>query len=478
MSQVQACLCSRHPAPAHLLACLCFSTLHYIVSTQYMPSPNEGTPTQSTHSRSSNDEIAHQTNERASTTQRSIVREAVITPTNPAGPSHQPDPGPEPESVRDYLDRIVTTCRRGERSRIDATKAILETLDKLPGLSADTRDKTFGAYLAELNTVGNRAEGVAFGPNIRGDAQAVEAEGERGDRLPPQEAGFPDQLFQLLSKRPAASDELDDLLSPGTKRPRYNQADMPWHGALAGRKTIDYAFSYSRTCELLELYGEDLPRSKFLVRTAQNAPEGVLSSQWERILKGEPLNLDNFLSSIIRTSIDEDRKARLGTTQLTFSTSEARRKVRTYGDWIAAWRRASRAIAFAFPHRADELEDYFLHIQTEFDSKQISAHKRIILYDIAVRNFVGGGQTTLLTERERFSHLYSAIVVSDGVEFGANSSSRRGGGAQTAGRGQETCNKYNTSTGCPHSPCKYRHKCSKCGQDGHGQQECPNARAQ
>ena len=447
-----------------------------------MPTSNEDTPTQSSNSHGGNDENTLRTQEgstsRETITPRTTIRLPGRNASSPAGPSQQPSSGAEPGSIRDYLDGIIDSCRRGETQKSEAARNILETLERLPALSTDTREKTFGTYLAELNAIGDRIEAPPLGQDNGGIPQDPEAEGERGGAAPAQEAAFPDRLFQLLAKRSAASDELDDQLPAGSKRPRYSQSDMPWHGALAGRRAIDYSYSYARTCELLELYGEDLPRSKFLVRTARNAPEGVVASQWERILKGEALNLDNFLSSIIRTTIDEDRKARLGTAQLTFSTSEPRRKVRTYGDWISAWRRASRAIAFAFPHRADELEDYFIHIQTEFDSKQIGAHQRIILYDIAVRNYVGGGQTTLLTERDRFSHLYSAIVVSDGVEFGANASSRRGGGGPSVARGQETCNKFNTESGCPHSPCKYRHRCGKCGKDGHGQHTCAEKRVQ
>jgi hypothetical protein len=120
-------------------------------------------------------------------------------------------------------------------------------------------------------------------------------------------------------------------------------------------------------------------------------------------------HLISTISSLQSATINEDRKARLGTTQLTFSTSEAERKVRSYGEWISAWKKASRAIVFAFPHRADELDDYFLHIQAEFDSKQVGAHAKVILYDITVRNFVGGGQSILLVERDRFSHLYSPL---------------------------------------------------------------------
>ena len=239
---------------------------------------------------------------------------------------------------------------------------------------------------------------------------------------------------------------------------------MPWYGVRGSRTYINHAKSCTKTCELLELYGEDLPRSKFLIRTAPGAPEGIPTSQWERILRGEVLNLDHFLSSIVRTAVNEDRKARLGETQLTFATSEAKRKVRSSSDWAAAWQRASQAIVFAFPHRWDELEEYSTHIQAEFNAKHTVAHQRIILYDIAVRNYVGGGQTTLLTECNHFSHLYASIVLPDGVEFVSTATTRRPGSGRPTSN-SEICNKYNSPSGCPHSPCRYKHACRSCGRD-------------
>jgi hypothetical protein len=69
-------------------------------------------------------------------------------------------------------------------------------------------------------------------------------------------------------------------------------------------------------------------------------------------------------------------------------------------------------------------------------------------YDIAVRNYVEGGQTMLLTERECFSHLYMSIVVPDRVEFVATTTTL----CLVSGRpmsNPEICNKYNSLSECP-----------------------------
>jgi hypothetical protein len=444
---------------------------------------NAQSQTQGSTSNSSNAETSNQ-----GETSRGPTQPAVATPSHNVVSGSEPTLTPRTDgttvaphgetSVQEYLDGIVNDCRRGRTTKAEGARRIIDALDRLTALSVPSRDKTIESYLFELHTVRRNDEAPAPGAPHGPGVTPVETEAVRDPSEPvPQEDSLRDNLVHLLTKRGAATDDLDDDLSTNPKRQRYTQADMPWHGLRSGRKSINFELSYARTCELLEYYGEDLPRSKFLIRTAQNAPEGVQSAQWERILKGEPLNLDHFLSSICRTTIDEDRQARLGTTHLTFSTSEAKRKIRTYGDWISAWKKASRAIAFAFPHRADELDDYFLHIQSEFDSKQVGAHQRIILYDIAVRNYIGGGQSVLLVERERFSHLYSAIILSDGIEFPPNVGGKRATATPANGR-SEVCNKFNTPPGCPHNPCKYRHSCKGCSKEGHGRPDCPSERKQ
>jgi len=409
-------------------------------------------------------------------TQSDRFRQPTVAGSNPTpGSSLQVDVAPTNED----FDLIIDSCRRGRTTKSATTKKLLESLERLTNISPYTKEKTFVSYLAEINSIerGNIEPSLTLGPDDRSGGGADETEGEHDRRrLPPEkEDTFTDRIIGNIGKRAVVHGD-DDEPQSGSKRQRMCQSDMPWYGIQRGRGLINRALSCNRTCELLELYGEDLPRSKFLIRTAAYTPEGIQASQWERILKGESLNLDHFLSSIVRTQIDEDRKARIGETHLTFSTSDAKRKVRNAADWAAAWRRASEAVAFAFPHRREELDEYQRHIQVEFDAKQASAHQRIISYDIAVRNYVGGGQTSLLTDRERFSHLYSAIILPDGIEFatGFTAARRMSPNATKTSKSTETCNKYNTTPGCPHSPCRYRHVCKKCGGD-HSQNECDSS---
>ena len=428
---------------------------------------------------------AEQSRETAYGSQRSGTVETNATQSDRSGhtvpdiPSTLPLRGNLPPPTHEDLDRIVEDCRRGRSTKSSATKDLLESVERLTDLPAETREKTFVSFLTEINSIDREtvergpvaglAPGQSSGQTREGIRRVDESEDQE---LPPiQEETITDRIVRNLAKRPVAQENAEDG-NPGSKRPKLGQSDMPWFGSTRGNGHTNHVLSCTRTCELLELYGEDLARSKFLIRTALYSPEGIPASQWERILRGETLNLDHFLSSIVRTQVDEDRKARLGETHLTFSTSEAKRKVRNSSDWASAWRRASEAVIFAFPHRREELDQYQKHIQVEFDARQSHAHQRVIAYDIAVRNFVGGGQTSLLTDREKFSHLYAAIVLPDGIEFTSSypsNSVRRAAPVRTS-KGVETCNKFNTYSGCNHDPCKYKHVCKKCGGD-HPQNE-------
>ena len=271
---------------------------------------------------------------------------------SPDRPSISPSRGNLPPPTHEDLDSIVDSCRRGRSTKSSATKELFESLERLTDISAETREKTFVSFLTEINSIDRETiERGPVGGSTLGSGSGQTQEDESGDReLPPvQEETVTDRIVRNLAKRPVAQEISEDRNS-GTKRQKLGQSDMPWFGSTRGNGLINRVVSCTHTCELLELYGEDLTRSKFLIRTALYSPKGIPASQWERILQGETLNLDHFLSSVVRTQVNEERKARLGETHLTFSTSEAKRKVRNSAEWASAWRRASDAVVFAFPH--------------------------------------------------------------------------------------------------------------------------------
>ena len=97
-------------------------------------------------------------------------------------------------------------------------------------------------------------------------------------------------------------------------------------------------------------YNRDISKAKFFVKIVPNSPSGIPSSQWERILKGEAIDLNQVFASLHHVIPDEERTGRLGDTEITFGVTEPKKRISTAAEWSSSWRRASKAISFAFPH--------------------------------------------------------------------------------------------------------------------------------
>ena len=245
---------------------------------------------------------------------------------------------------------------------------------------------------------------------------------------------------------------------------------MPWYTKPSNSSSGNP--SCEETRRLLRTFNRDIAGSKFLIKVAENSPPGIPSSQWERILKGDAIDLNQIFASLHHTIPDEERTGRLGDTEISFGVSEPKKRISTAAEWSTTWWRATRAISFAFPHRKDELLEYGDYIEAEFAAKIVSSHHKILLYDAALRNEVAAGQHILLTDHYRFSRLYSAIVMPDGIE--ALSDKFTGRKPNKSSDKPEICNKFNAGT-CKHSSseCKYRHLCKNSKKHGHGKNDCP-----
>jgi len=186
------------------------------------------------------------------------------------------------------------------------------------------------------------------------------------------------------------------------KRRRVSETEMPWY-----------------QCDEFDEPNSNPARNKTV--------ELLRISQWEHILKGEPVALDQILSSLHWVTTAEERKAHIGETDVSFGPIEASRKISTSSDWSTAWRQAARAIGFVFPHRKQELEDYAEYIENEFAAKNTAGHHRIVL------------------DFHKFAPLYSAIVLPDGVQYS---------------RGQKDQTR------------KKKEICRTCGSPSHGKSAC------
>ena len=251
---------------------------------------------------------------------------------------------------------------------------------------------------------------------------------------------------------------------------------MPWFAGPGASSAECYSNpSCEKTCQLLRAYNLDISKAKFYIKIAPSSPVGIPSSQWERILKGDAVDLNHIFVSLHHVVPDEERTGCLGEAEITFGVAEVKKRVASAAEWSIAWKRASKAISFAFPHHREELSDYGDYIESEFAAKLPSSHHKLILYDdVALCNEVAAGQHVLHMDYSRFSRLYSAIILPDGVEGDTRRSAGKGAGKPRRDDGKpEACNKFNAGT-CQKldGSCKCRHICKKCNKPGHGKKDC------
>ena len=363
------------------------------------------------------------------------------------------------------LEKSIDSFRNKSLSKTSAIASILRILgeDSNVSLTQSQKESTFDSYLTEILSIQS-----SFDENKDpGDSST-----DPTDQNPPSSSVKPKQLVR---KERDTIDSGDD--SDGDKRPRKQrliESDMPWYSKSSVLSLSNP--SCEETRRILRLFNRDIANAKFLIKVAHNSPSGIPSSQWERILKGDAVDLNQIFTSLHHIVPDEERTGRLGDAEISFGVSEPKKRITSASEWSSTWRKASKAIAFAFPHRSDELLEYGDYIEAEFAANIVSSHHKILLYDTALRNEVAAGQHILLTDHHRFSRLYSAIVMPDGVESLPDKyNGRKPGKASHSGDKFEICNKFNAGT-CKNSSsdCKYRHLCKNCNKPGHGKRDCPD----
>ena len=319
----------------------------------------------------------------------------------------------ERQAFRTKLSSFVSEYRDKRLPKSKAVFNISTLIDGDDTLSELEKENAINLYIEELNSITFNEE---FRHRILSTRKEKEIDRSVNDLL--------DEIS--LGARPArdeSPEQSDSGSEPPRKRVKAKESDMGWYDP--DEPSYPGNASCHKTCKLLKTYNNDIAGAKFLVKINRRAPSGIPSSQWERILRGEALDLDHFLSSLHRTSINEEGETRIGNAKISLGVSDTKRHVSTAADWSSAWHLASRAVTFVFPHRAEELISYGDYIESEFAGKIQSSHPRIILFDIAIRNIVQGGHNTLLTDRALHLRFYSAILMPDGVEANTSAAVNR-----------------------------------------------------
>jgi hypothetical protein len=398
--------------------------------------------------------------------QSSSSRNSGFTITNPSTTN---------ESTLDIvreLDRIVDQFRNKLLTKSRAIASITSKLGFDVSKEEPEKDAALDQYLSTIEAVERLSlEAIRHGTNISFEPQGnIE---ETATLLKPKSSK------RTHDREPSESDDSSDSGSSSdseddrgtsSKKKRIFEKDMPWYTRENFARQSGEPSSVESRRIILHL-GDNISAVKKWILVAHTAPRGFPPSEWENIIKGKSVNLDIVLSSLHHIAPIKENVGHVGSTEISLGRTEPTRRVQTSGEWTSAWNSAIKATIFIFPHREKELRDYGDYIDREFSSKVIEAHRKIILYDAAVRSEVGGGQNILLTDRYQFQHLYSAIVMPDGIE------SRFGQGANSSGTNKsqpEICRRFNSENGCPNkaSNCRYRHVCARCKRRDHNDKNC------
>ena len=431
------------------------------------------------------------------------------------GETREPDTRPEDAALqveqlqvtRD-LESIVTDFRNRKCGQSQAFTKIVGTLDRRTELTSEQKDQIIAVFSAEITAIQAdfdrplQQDGGAAGPS-NFERRAEIRRGKRPQRdQSPGDVGRPTiqrepDIFPSVTgpatrvhspRRPKrarsisseSGSDASESHGRSSKYPRVELSDMPWtsgtrvHFEPSPEPVISpYC---EETCRILEVYARDPRCSRELLKLrGKGKPRGFPNSQWRRIFAGEPVDLDVVLSSINSITADEERTARFGDKELSFTVPESKRRVRTHADWCSAWDKTVHATGFLFPHRKRELWAHCEEINEEFLAQpDTSQHHRIIAYDKAVRIIVGGGEEHRLTDTDTFRSTYNAIILNDAPNVIRSGTGRLQSAPRQSGSKTEVCRNYNSARGCknPNGECRFRHICSGCKKSGHGNADC------
>jgi hypothetical protein len=373
-------------------------------------------------------------------------------------------PEDERNQILRKLESTIETFRSGNATKTSTITSILRILgeDTNVRITQSQKEATFDSYLAEILSIQSSLD-ESREPDVPGPEHI-------------QHSTESNNIQARKNSKRSQDDkdpESDNDKDKPTIKPKLLESDMPWFTQSNIPSTIYSDPSCKETCWLLRSYNRDIAKAKFFVKIAPNSPSGIPSTQWERFLKGESVDLNQIFTSLHHVFPDEERTGRLGDTEIVFGVSKSKKWVTTASEWSSAWRRASKAIGFAFPHRKEELLEYGDYIKSEFATKLVLLHHKLILYNIALRNEIAGGQHARLTDHQKFSRLYFTIVLLDGVETYSKQLNYKKSTTFPSSSKPEICNKFNLGT-CKYSDadCKYHHICKGCNKSGHSKKDC------
>jgi hypothetical protein len=209
--------------------------------------------------------------------------------TEDVGPTNDSTTREAKEKTFERIEREMDIFRKGECTRFQVSTRVANELDKWDGVSDKEKGKAFDSYLAEINSfIAIQDENRSI---TRGTPVPVEATLPADPRA--NGKSIREEVEELLNQ--ISGDELveGEEVEQRIIRKRAKEEDMPWYSATSNSSRRG---SCIKTCRILLQFSEDLSGVKSFLRVANDHPEGIPSSQWDRILRGESVDLNQILS--------------------------------------------------------------------------------------------------------------------------------------------------------------------------------------
>src|SRR5271168_177115 len=379
--------------------------------------------------------------------------------TQPSGPDEQSDfiTGSASSSNAGLYQNILIECnalveeyRKGEIPKSTVYVEIQSKLAKALGDDRARSDAAFGSFIATIESHDSELMQAAK----RGTAY----EGRERSTSP----DFSDDVGQHSDGEPVS------------KKAKVDESTFAWVASKKDKHTV-LSDNLVKTLKLIDAYTVD-PKATKRSLTNQSDCHEFPDSEWKNVVSGRAVSLDAVLSGQLSTTNDDLKVEKFGDLEISFGAVEPTKMIKNGGDWSITWNRTVRAIAFAFPHRLQELTSYGEYIINLFSVTHSSVHNRVISFDKAAHKRTGSVRNLELSDFEKFSDLKIAHMDSIGVSVVSGGSKEDSGRKSRRGKNwkrDEPCNKWNEGK-CSQAEeeCRRHHVCNRCRKAGHRGKDC------
>jgi hypothetical protein len=183
------------------------------------------------------------------------------------------------------LEASVESFRRGKTIKMNVISSIIQILGENPhvALTSTQKESTFDSYLTEILA-------IQF---LFDESNDIGIEKPTVSEQLPVSPIITTNKSSWRTHDDIESDSEDDSDKP-TKKPKLLESDMPWYSPTDDSQVGNSDPSCKETRRLLRAYNLDISKAKFFVKVAPKSPPGIPSSQWEHILKGDAVDLNQI----------------------------------------------------------------------------------------------------------------------------------------------------------------------------------------